>query len=618
MRLPKCSARKRPTLDRMFASTSQRNDDGLRASYNISLLIAESGKPHTIGEKLILPAVEEVLKTVLHKPASDIIKRIPLSNNTVERRIDEMNSDIDSFLCTYLQTTHFSMQLDESTLPDNAALLLAYVRFIMNQEIYEELLFARTLITDTKAESIFHDLKDYFIEKAIPLSNIISVAIDAMAGQYRDPRAMTKDESSSSNYCYQEISRLLSVQPGSRQRSLPWRQGRMKRRNVPPRMSVLKQIKQTPYKTPTPILRAMEPTRMCTPTMSMVTTLYKFNVNAKEFVPRCKRLFEALLQRYVLKYDQMISMGYPVQRIVDRNVLMMWHTPKMPWMTPRYILNVNADTQVYYNQYYVFPTSGFYFERTCIRCSKPFYTTDKEYITRESCCYHWGKLQYGVPLGIGKSYGLMYTCCGAENGAIGCTAAGVHVWSGARYGVNSYHDNHVVTKEMKNPPADGNYGVYALDCEMCFTVRGLELTKVTVVAIDGRVVYDTYVQPDFEIVDYNTRFSGITAKDMEHSQVKKLHEVQNDLLGFIHSKTILIGHGLENDLKALRMVHYYVVDTAYTFPHHYGLPYRMSLKNLTSMILNRQIQEDCHDSYEDAAACIDLILWKVRKDLGMF
>ncbi|CAH2018080.1 unnamed protein product [Acanthoscelides obtectus] len=141
---------KRPTLDRMFASTSQRNDDGLRASYNISLLIAKSGKPHTIGEKLILPAVEEVLKTVLHKPASDIIKIIPLSNNTVERRIDEMSSDIESFLCNYLQTTHFSIQLDESTLPDNAALLLAYVRFIMNQEIYEELLFARTLITDTK------------------------------------------------------------------------------------------------------------------------------------------------------------------------------------------------------------------------------------------------------------------------------------------------------------------------------------------------------------------------------------------------------------------------------------------------------------------------------------
>ncbi|CAH1992701.1 unnamed protein product [Acanthoscelides obtectus] len=58
----------------------------------------------------------------------------------------------------------------------------------MNQEIYEKLLFARTLITDTKGESIFHVLKDYFIEKAISLSNIISVATDgapAMVGRYR-------------------------------------------------------------------------------------------------------------------------------------------------------------------------------------------------------------------------------------------------------------------------------------------------------------------------------------------------------------------------------------------------------------------------------------------------
>ncbi|XP_056636253.1 SCAN domain-containing protein 3-like [Diorhabda sublineata] len=179
---------KRPTLDKMFTLTSQRNDDGFRASYNISLLIAKSGKPHTIGEQLILPAVEEVIKTVLHKPAFDIIKKIPLSNNSVQRRIDEMSDDIENFLCIYLQTTHFSIQLDESTLPGNEALLLAYVRFIMDQNIHEELLFARTLVTDNKGESIFHVLRDYFIEKEIPLSNIISVATDgapAMVGRYR-------------------------------------------------------------------------------------------------------------------------------------------------------------------------------------------------------------------------------------------------------------------------------------------------------------------------------------------------------------------------------------------------------------------------------------------------
>uniref|UniRef100_A0A2C9M3T7 DUF4371 domain-containing protein n=1 Tax=Biomphalaria glabrata TaxID=6526 RepID=A0A2C9M3T7_BIOGL len=186
----------RPTVDKMFTSTSQREDDGLRASYNISLLIAKSGKPHTVGEKLILPAVAEVLQTVLHKPASDIIKRIPLSNNTVQRRIDEMSYDTESFLCKYLQNTCFSIQLDESTLPSNEALLLAYVRLIMYQEIHEELLFVKTLAIETKGELILKVLKDYLKEKEIPLGNRISVATDgapAMVGRYRGFVSLLKE-----------------------------------------------------------------------------------------------------------------------------------------------------------------------------------------------------------------------------------------------------------------------------------------------------------------------------------------------------------------------------------------------------------------------------------------
>jgi hypothetical protein len=86
---------RRPTLAGMFSAASKQDDDGLRASY-ISFPIAKSGKPHTIGE-LILPAVSEVIRTVLHKPPSDIIKKILLSNNTVQRRIDEMSEDVESY-----------------------------------------------------------------------------------------------------------------------------------------------------------------------------------------------------------------------------------------------------------------------------------------------------------------------------------------------------------------------------------------------------------------------------------------------------------------------------------------------------------------------------------------
>ncbi|KFM72594.1 SCAN domain-containing protein 3, partial [Stegodyphus mimosarum] len=151
-----------PTISKLFSSASKQDDDGLRASYNISLLIAKTGKPHTIGEDLILPAVKEVITTVLHKPATDIIRKIPLSNNSVQRRIDEMAENIEESLCNYLQTSQFSIQLDECTLPTNEALLLLYVRFIKDEKICQEMLFASNLETDTKGETIFDTPYSFF------------------------------------------------------------------------------------------------------------------------------------------------------------------------------------------------------------------------------------------------------------------------------------------------------------------------------------------------------------------------------------------------------------------------------------------------------------------------
>ena len=50
-----------------FRKVDKQNFDGLAASYNISLLIAKAGKPHTIGKKLILPAIQEEFSTVMHQ-----------------------------------------------------------------------------------------------------------------------------------------------------------------------------------------------------------------------------------------------------------------------------------------------------------------------------------------------------------------------------------------------------------------------------------------------------------------------------------------------------------------------------------------------------------------------
>lgn len=73
-------------------------------------------------------------------------------------------------------------------------------------------------------------------------------------------------------------------------------------------------------------------------------------------------------------------------------------------------------------------------------------------------------------------------------------------------------------------------------------------------------------------------------------QFKNIKEVQNDLMGFINADTILVGHGLENDLRALNLIHATILDTAVVFPHYHGLPFRRSLRSLVSSYLKRDIQ----------------------------
>ena len=145
----------------MFTSSSKNSDDSLKASYNISLLLVKADKPHTIGEELILPAVKEVIKTVLHKSPEQVIKSIPLSDNSVQRRVDKMAENVEETLSKMLMTTEFSLQLDESTLPRNELLLPAYIRFIKGGSLFQELLFACLLETDTKGESVYRAVEDY-------------------------------------------------------------------------------------------------------------------------------------------------------------------------------------------------------------------------------------------------------------------------------------------------------------------------------------------------------------------------------------------------------------------------------------------------------------------------
>lgn len=235
-------------------------------------------------------------------------------------------------------------------------------------------------------------------------------------------------------------------------------------------------------------------------------------------------------------------------------------------------------------------------ERICSRCYKQY---NLECLNEEdNCQYH---PQRAISINIkGESYHI-HPCCNAEKGSAGCISNNYHV-SSLKCNKN---DNFVSTSN--NDFTKKN--ILSLDTEMCYTKNGLEVTKVSLLSVDGKLLYETYVKPDSPIIDYNTQFSGITAEMLEN-KTTRLEDVQEALLEIINKNTILIGHGLENDLKALHIIHTKIVDTSVLFPDPRGFPFRTSLKYLSRIFLGKVIQRNNHDCKEDAQMCLELILYR--------
>jgi uncharacterized protein with PhoU and TrkA domain len=64
------------------------------ASYKVAKIIARNMQPHTVAETLILCVCKQIVKSVLREAAEREISNVPLSNDTISRRIEDMSSDI--------------------------------------------------------------------------------------------------------------------------------------------------------------------------------------------------------------------------------------------------------------------------------------------------------------------------------------------------------------------------------------------------------------------------------------------------------------------------------------------------------------------------------------------
>ncbi|KAF8453171.1 hypothetical protein BGX38DRAFT_1329316 [Terfezia claveryi] len=267
-------------------------------------------------------------------------------------------------------------------------------------------------------------------------------------------------------------------------------------------------------------------------------------------------------------------------------------------------------------------------EATCKRCEKPFTYKDIRWdkISEDKCVHHPGKCSVevnGKKLANGKPM-KVWSCCYRRGFAPGCTTGPTHVLdkedAGRLAGLCPFEATPSPVNTMGN--ATKIQKMIALDCEMSYTKYGLTLSRMSVLSFpDCRVLEDTFIRepyPGVHFFDYNTRFSGVTHENIFPDDPKSNPPVLEGIIAarsklweYCDENTIIIGHGLDHDMKCLRMLHSKIIDTAILFSKIQG--HKSGLKKLAEVELKWSIQEDLadltgHDSVEDCRTCIELVL----------
>lgn len=169
----------------VFVAKGGEETKSTEASYKVALLVAKAGQSYTIGEKLVKPAAKLMTKIMLGEKAERVIDKIPLSNDTVQRRIKSMAYNVEEQLLSRVRDSkYFALQLDETTDVQSMNQLLAYVRYIYSGEVLDDFLFCLPLTTQATGEKIFDLVNDYIARHNVDWKGCVGVSTDGAPACY--------------------------------------------------------------------------------------------------------------------------------------------------------------------------------------------------------------------------------------------------------------------------------------------------------------------------------------------------------------------------------------------------------------------------------------------------
>ena len=124
---------------------------GLDASYKAAHLLAKRKKAHTDAESVIAPSLSIIVEIMLGSDAADTVNKVPLSNDPISRRIEDLFSDINDQIREHFDVQGqddelpqlWTLQVDESTDSTGKAHLLAFIRFVKNGSLVSQCLFCK-------------------------------------------------------------------------------------------------------------------------------------------------------------------------------------------------------------------------------------------------------------------------------------------------------------------------------------------------------------------------------------------------------------------------------------------------------------------------------------------